>query len=85
MTIGDPRYGSGDPSPSSRVRPSPADLPGGTSGGQRRATAAGRRMGQLDSGTVALALSGMAYYWLMPALMARRRPRRPRRSRDPAQ
>ena len=77
MTMDGTRYGTGDPRGSSRVRPSPADLPGGT----RRTTTSGR-VGQLDNGTVALALSGMAYYWLMPALMARRRPRRrPSRSR----
>jgi hypothetical protein len=56
MTMDGSRYGTGDPRGSSRVRPSPADLPGGT---RRAATSA--RLGQLDNGTVALALSGMAY------------------------
>ncbi|MEX0781545.1 MAG: hypothetical protein WED87_04080 [Dehalococcoidia bacterium] len=82
MTMGDNRYGSGDPSSRSRVRPGPADLPGGQ---RRQTTSGGRRLGQLDNGTVALALSGMAYYWLMPMLLARRGPRRrTRRSRSQA-
>ena len=63
------------------VRPGPGELPGAA---QRR-TQGGRRLAPLDNGTVALALSGMAFYWLMPALMSRRgRRRRTRRSRGPA-
>lgn len=79
MTMGEPRYGSGDPSSRSRVRPGPADLP---VGGRRQTTGSGRRLGQIDTGTVALSITGMAFYWLMPALMSRRGPRRrTRRSR----
>ncbi len=37
-----------------------------------------RRAAPMDMGTVGVALSGMAFYWLMPALMSgRRRRRRP--------
>ena len=88
MTIGDSRYGSGDPSGRSRMRPQ--QLPGGTAGGQ---TSGGRKLAKLDNGTVALALSGMAFYWLMPALMSRGRKgrrvvrpaRRPRPAPSPAE
>jgi len=35
-----------------------------------------RRTGSMDTGTVALGLTAMTYYWLMPALMSRRKRRR---------
>ncbi|MCK9517641.1 MAG: hypothetical protein M0R74_01245 [Dehalococcoidia bacterium] len=38
----------------------------------------GKRTGGVDNGTVALAISGMTYYWLMPLMAGRRRKRRPR-------
>jgi len=47
----------------SRRQPQP--LPGVTTG-------RGRKMGTIDTGTVALAISGMTFYWMMPMLMARR-------------
>lgn len=60
----------------------PQQLPGGTAAGQ---TSGGRKLGKLDNGTVALALSGMTFYWLMPALLSRgrkgRRVMRPARPR----
>jgi hypothetical protein len=37
-------------------------------------------MGTLDNGTVALALSGMAFYWMMPMLMGRAKRRKTRRA-----
>lgn len=45
---------------------------------RRRATPtpAPRRAAQTDMGTVGVALSGMAMYWLMPALMSSRKRRR---------
>lgn len=39
-------------------------------------TGRGRARGAQDTGTVALAITGMAFYWLMPALMSRRRRRK---------
>jgi len=44
-----------------------------------RATRSGRgqsRPANVDHGTIALAISGMTYYWMMPLLAARRRRRR---------
>jgi hypothetical protein len=75
MTMGDTRYGSADPSDYSRR--SPVDLP--STPRQRTSTRSGRRLGGVDPGTVAIALTGMSFYWLMPALMSRGRPRRTRR------
>jgi len=48
---------------------------------RRRAATASpqRRAAPLDMGTVGVALSGMAFYWLMPALMSSRSRRRRRR------
>lgn len=47
---------------------------------RRRATPAAtpRRAAPTDMGTVGVALSGMAFYWLMPALMSSRKRRRRR-------
>ena len=89
MTVGDPRYGSGDPFGRSRMRPQ--QLPGGSAQGAQ--TTGGRKLARLDNGTVALALSGMTFYWLMPALLSRGRKgrrvvrpaRRPRPAASPAQ
>ncbi len=42
-------------------------------------SAAGRspaRPGNVDNGTIALAISGMTFYWMMPLLAGRRRRRR---------
>src|SRR5690606_34613750 len=49
---------------------------------QQQTTSGGRRLGGADPGTVAIAMTGMAFYWMMPALMGRsgRRRRPPRRS-----
>lgn len=41
-------------------------------------TGRGRKLGAVDNGTVALAISGMAFYWLMPMLLSRRKRRRPK-------
>lgn len=43
--------------------------------GMRR-TSTGRRILPMDSGTVALATTGFAFYWMMPMLSGRRRKRR---------
>ena len=76
MTIGDSKYGSGDPSEYSR-RTRSQQMPGPGAAGL---TSGGRKIARLDNGTVALALSGMAFYWFMPALMGRnRRAKRPAR------
>jgi len=73
MTIGDPRYGSADPS-AYAIRRRPEELP------TPRMTRQGRRLGGADPAAVALALSGMTMYWLMPAMVSRGRPRRRPRS-----
>ena len=39
-------------------------------------TRSGRKLGGVDNGTVALAISGMSFYWMMPMLMSRRKRRR---------
>ena len=52
-----------------RMQPLPTD------GGMRTRT--GRKLASMDTGTVALAVSGMTFYWMMPMLMRRRRARRP--------
>lgn len=39
-------------------------------------TRTGRKLGGIDNGTVALAISGMSFYWMMPMLMSRRKRRR---------
>lgn len=39
-------------------------------------TRTGRKLGGVDNGTVALAISGMSFYWMMPMLMSRRKRRR---------
>ncbi|MGE5595650.1 MAG: hypothetical protein ACM3S1_06385 [Hyphomicrobiales bacterium] len=47
---------------------------------QGAGSAGGRKAGGVDNGTVALAMSGMTFYWVMPLMMARRtRRRRPSR------
>ena len=51
-------------------------VPGATTG-------RGRKLGGVDNGTVALAISSMAFYWMMPILMSRRRPRRRAKARQP--
>ncbi len=84
--MGDGRYHSDNPSSDAgRSRIGPRQLPGGTPAGQ---SGSGRKLGKLDNGTVALALTGMAFYWLMPALMSRgrkgRRVVRPARRPRPA-
>lgn len=57
--------------------PTPSELPRGNR------TRSGRNSPPLDNGTVALAISGMSFYWMMPALMRKRR--RPRaQSPNPA-
>jgi hypothetical protein len=40
----------------------PSELPGGTR------TRSGRNSPPIDSGTLALAISGMTFYWMLPAL-----------------
>lgn len=40
-------------------------------------TRSGRKLAPMDTGTVALAVTGMTFYWMMPMLMRRRRPPRP--------
>jgi hypothetical protein len=42
-----------------------------------------RRTGGVDNGTVALAISGMTYYWLMPMMAGRRRKRRRPAANEP--
>ncbi|MCZ2109259.1 MAG: hypothetical protein LC118_06805 [Dehalococcoidia bacterium] len=44
-------------------------------------TRTGRKLGGVDNGTVALAISGMSFYWMMPMLMS---PRKRRRKHPPA-
>jgi hypothetical protein len=39
-------------------------------------TRSGRKLGGVDNGTVALAIGGMSFYWMMPMLMSRRKRRR---------
>jgi hypothetical protein len=51
---------------------------------QAAAPARGRRTGNMDAGTVALAMSAMSLYWTMP-LMLSRAPRRRRRRPQPPQ
>jgi hypothetical protein len=47
-------------------RRQPQPVPGTTTG-------RGRKMGTMDTGTVALAIGSMAFYWMLPAMMSRRR------------
>ena len=47
---------------------SPAELPGAA--GRPRGS---RRMGNVDPGTVGLAMTGMAFYWLPMMITAKRR------------
>ncbi len=39
-------------------------------------TRTGRKLAPVDNGTVALAISGMAFYWMKPMMMGRGRRRR---------
>ncbi|MCC7362832.1 MAG: hypothetical protein IT303_00540 [Dehalococcoidia bacterium] len=48
-------------------------------------TGRGRKLGQADHGTTALAISTMSMYWLMPMLMAKKRRRRPAAPPPPEQ
>lgn len=53
-----------------QIRMEPAPPTGGAN------TRTGRKLGGVDNGTVALAISGMSFYWMMPMLMSRRKRRR---------
>jgi hypothetical protein len=48
-----------------------------------RRTSTGHRIMPLDSGTVALATTGFAFYWMMPMLSGRRRKRRAKPAANP--
>jgi hypothetical protein len=45
-------------------------------GRQARTTSRGRTLAPMDVGAVALAISGMTFYWIAPMVLARRRRRR---------
>jgi len=47
-------------------------------------TRTGRKLGKLDNGTVALAISGMAFYWMMPMLLRAAARPVPRKRKPPA-
>jgi len=44
--------------------------------GRRQAATGQRRLAPMDTGTIGIAMSAMAFYWLMPALMSSHRRRR---------
>jgi hypothetical protein len=47
-------------------------------------TGTGRKLGKLDNGTVALAISSMAFYWMMPMLLRAAVRQAPRKRKPPA-
>jgi hypothetical protein len=55
------------------------DVPGNRLPPKSQMTRSGRKTGNMDNGTVALAMGAMSFYWTMPMLLAGRKRRRPRR------
>lgn len=82
MSVFNERPGSMRPGRGSQV---PFDIrmqAGPVDSGPRTRT--GRKLAALDNGTVALAISGMTFYWMMPMMMGRRRKRRRAPDNPPA-
>ncbi len=51
---------------------------------QQRTARTGRKMGGVDTGTVALAMSGMSFYWTMPMMMQMARKQKKRKPKPAA-